>query len=92
MYAVPVGKRYKRVTYSEHAKRELERRPYMDKALVERALREGVHGVAENGALTADVALPNKDTLALRVVYYEATVESAFVVTLYPVSKRRTNL
>ena len=87
-----MSKRYERVTYSDHAEKELRRRPYLSKALVEAALNQGVLGTDEGGANVADIALPNKDRLALRVVYREAQPGSAYVVTLYPLGKRRTNL
>lgn len=87
-----MSKRYERVSYSQHAERELARRPYMSKALVEAALEGDALGVDESGANTADVALPGKDALVMRVIYYEAAPKSAYVVTLYPLGRRRSNL
>ena len=60
--------------------------------MVEMALGEGVLGTDDSGALTADIAVPTKEKLALRVIYYEATPESAYAVTLYPVGRKRSNL
>lgn len=87
-----MSKRYERVTYSQHAEKELKRRPYVSRGLVEAALNEGVLGVDEDGANTADITVPGKERLALRVIYLEATAQSAYVVTVYPLAKRRSNL
>lgn len=41
LYSIPMSKRYDRITYSEHALKQLAERPLVTKADVELALNEG---------------------------------------------------
>ncbi len=85
-----MSRRYDRITYSQHALDQLSKRPLVTKADVELALNEGAIRKGEGEGLIAEH--PVHDRLALRVVFFEATPHSAYVVTIYPISRRRTDV
>jgi hypothetical protein len=83
-----MSKRYDRITYSEHAVENLVDREFTQEQ-VERVLNEGVIAKSKGEGLSADLAVG--DRLALRVIFFEAAPRSAYVVTLYPISRKRSN-
>ncbi|MDQ3397365.1 MAG: hypothetical protein M3511_06245 [Deinococcota bacterium] len=83
-----MGKRYGRISYSDHAERQFAERPLVAKEDVELALNEGVIRKGEGQGLIAEYAV--RDRLAVRVIFFEVAPESAFVVTFYPIRRRRT--
>lgn len=85
-----MGRRYDRVSYSQHAFDQFVKRPVVARADVELSLNEGVISKGEGEGLIAEY--PLSDRLALRIIFFEATPHSAYVVTFYPISRRRTDL
>ena len=85
-----MSRRYDRITYSEHALLQLIKRPELTKVVVERSLNEGDVRKGEGEGLIAEHLISER--LAVRVVFFEATPHSAYVVTAYPVGRKRTNL
>lgn len=83
-----MNKRYDRITYSEHAVENLADRRFSEEQ-VKRAVNEGVIAKNRGEGLSADLAVSER--LALRVIFFEAAPRSAYVVTLYPIARRRSN-
>lgn len=84
-----MGKRYERITYSDHAEEQIAFRDYLTKALVEEALNAATPEPARGEALQVCYPIPGRDRLVVLVIYFEATAKSAYVVTVYPVQKGR---
>lgn len=86
-----MSKRYRTINYDVHAERQLAQRG-ISKALVEEVVQSADIRYPSRGALVAEALLPNKEKLALKVVFIEHSATDAYVITAYLVPKSRTRL
>jgi hypothetical protein len=82
---------FKRFTYTAHAEARLTERG-VSKAELEAALEIATAIYPSRGAFVAEVAIPGKDRLALKVVFSLPHPQRPHVITIHHISRKRTRL
>lgn len=86
-----MGERYDRIDYDPHAQERMVERG-ITRELVELVLERAPVRYPSRGTFVAEMLMPDKDDLVLRVVYAEAAQRSAFVITVHQLPRRRSRL
>lgn len=82
---------FERFTYTAHAEARLTERG-ISKAELEAALATATTIYPSRGAFIAEVAIPRRDRLALKIVYSLPHPQRPHVITIHHILRKRTRL
>lgn len=90
-YNQPVSNRFERFTYTTHAEDQLRKRG-ITKAQLETALEAATVVYPSRGVFIAELSIPGKDRLALKVAYSLPHPRRPNVITVHYINRKRTRL